>query len=274
MTSSAGIGQLEVGLGHPLAGAFRKTIETGKPPGRWKFFLVEDLADLAPIVVGTFVHTPGNRLLFFPGGSTKITTDDPHDQFSGKRLDHITLDPSVKPGRHASHVAVLGLTHEKSRGLNYTTRPPAGYGVPWFSLLVPDLRGYHQLPKQLKIHFPRSRPDGSRFGEQLLSNGGLGFVPLPSHPGSPSYIQFDIWAGRGAGWERLGDKPLSWPYKPELVANAPRGLQAVQVNRLSMGFSPTLGIVVNVCRPIGQLRGSKSLRPNIADPDNDVSSSG
>ena len=265
MTSESGTGELEVDLDHPLVGAFRKAIETGKPPGRWLFFMVEDQPDLAPIVVGTFVYTPGDRFLFFPGSSTVLAADHSEAPFAGKRLEHLTLDPPGKPGKHSSHVAVAGSPHKQSRGIRYTTTPPSDFMVPWFSLVVSNLRGFHRLPRQLHIHFPPPRPDVTRFGEQLLAAGGSTSVPLPPPAGNPNYLQFDIWAGRGVHWREAREKPLSWPYKPELVANAPESEQRVTVRRGQIDFSATAGLVLNITRPAGQLRGSRILRPNLTE---------
>jgi hypothetical protein len=265
MSSSAGTGELEVDLDHPLLGAFRKAIETGKPPGRWLFFMVEDQPDLAPIVIGTFVHTPGNRFLFFPGSSTILADDHEEVRFAGKRLEHLTLDPPGKPGKHSSHVAVSGSPPKQSRGIRYTTTPPSDFMVPWFTLVAPDLRGFQRLPHQLHIHFSPPRPDVSRFGKQLLSAGGSTSVPLPPPAGNPNYFQFDVWAGRGGDWQNTQENPLSWPYKPELVTEAPEGQQHVTVRRGQIEFSATAGLVLNITRPAGQLRGTHILRPNLTE---------
>ena len=261
---SLGKGELEIDLSHPLAGPFRRAIKTGKPTGRLNFLLVQDGVDESPVVAGVFAHTPGDRLLFFLGSSIEIETDHPWAHFDGARLDHMTLDPLTKVGKYSSHVAVQGLPAHESRGSRHTANPPSGYMVPWFSLLVPHIQGFPKMPKTLSIQFQSPRPDLARFGKQLIGEPRMALVPLPRSANRPSYVQFDVWAGRGSAWQAAQVKVIAWAYKPEIVADAPKGQQNIIVNRMVIRFSSTAGVVVLISRPAGELLVPRILRPTLS----------
>jgi hypothetical protein len=88
----AGTGSRAVKPDHPLVIPLRLAIEQGRPPGSWSWaaFAEEDSGRLR--VIGTFVHSPGDRILFFPGGTMHIstipfdelTTDEPMSSFNDK----------------------------------------------------------------------------------------------------------------------------------------------------------------------------------------------
>ena len=108
---SEGAGELTADITHPAVAAFRRGMEEGKPTGTWHYLIVHDQPYLQRTIVGTFVKTPKDRILFFPGASIAIETDDPTARFNGKRLDHITADPP-KAVKASSHVAVQDLPRQ------------------------------------------------------------------------------------------------------------------------------------------------------------------
>ena len=264
ISSATGLGELNVDLNHPLARPFQLSLTTGKPMGRWASLLVEDERGAAPRVAGTFVYTAGDRLLFFPGAPMTIEDDPALPRFSGKSLEHLTLDPPRKPGKHSSHVAVQP-TSDSGRGITYTTTPPPDLLIPWFTMLVNDMEGFYRLPSRLSISFPYPRADLQRFGEALVKEriAGIGFFPLPPTASSPNFVQFDVWAGRAEGWQEKRTKPLSWVYKPEIVSNPPRSEQTITANQVQIELSTSIGVVVIVSRPAGSLLGARILRPTL-----------
>jgi hypothetical protein len=56
-TFSAGSGTLEATPEHPLLTPLRLAMVTGKPPGRWAWFAVQDLFMGIFKVIGSFVHS-------------------------------------------------------------------------------------------------------------------------------------------------------------------------------------------------------------------------
>jgi len=261
---SQGKGVLAVDTEHPAVAAFRRGMEEGQLTGTWRYLLTYDLPTLPYTIVGTCVKTPKGHVLFFPGAAIAIETDDPTARFNGKRLDHITADPP-RTAKPSSHVAVQDLPYDESRGLNYRSAPPPEHMVPWFSFLLPNLAGFAELPAQLRVRFPPPPGNVDDFGQRLLADGGFDRVPLPPVAGpGPTYVQFDVWLGRGSHWKTLRVRPLSWPYKPEIVEGAPEQRQDVTVNRVDIDLGSETGLAVLVLRPAGRLRHPRILRPKLS----------
>jgi len=263
MQFGSGEGVLQVSPDHPLVAPFRRSIETGKPPGTWRYMLCQE-SEGAPHVIGAFALSPGGRIIFFPGGSSIISTDDPNAHFTEHRLDHIALDPSDLNSPHASHVAIYADPGENSRGLNYRSSRPADHLFPWMSLLLPNLDGLPTLPRILRVTFAPPRPDLERFGNQILEDGGLAWVPAPEAATEGEYyLQFDVWVGRGREWERGKARVIAWAYIPEVVRNAPWLQQSLEVRRLHIKLEEELGLVLMLSRPRGKLQGARILRPTL-----------
>jgi hypothetical protein len=255
-TFSGGIGTLEVGPDHPLIGPWRVAILEGRPTGQWFWFAVHDQLKGACRVLGSFVHTPGDRLLYFPGAAVSIHADG--EQLARSHMDHITLDPPTPKGRHRSHVALS----EGSRGNKYGSRPPQGHLQPWFSLLTPNLDNFTTMPAELRVSFPPPRPDVQNFARDLLKGPGLRVIPLP--PGGPdAFLQMDVWVGRVSDWQSLRARPLSWPYKREIVLDAPSDSQRVDVIEQNVEFATSVGLRILCLRPRGRLAGAHILRPTV-----------
>jgi hypothetical protein len=149
-----GSGTLEATPEHPLLTPLRSAIVAGKPPGRWAWLAVQDVFIGVYKLLGSFVHSPGDRLLFFPGAEAVVVPGEQDERFDEKRIDHLTLDPPDAKGRHRSHVAVFGIPGKESRGVDYSTKPPEGLLVPWFTLVCDTLAGFEILPRELKVTFP------------------------------------------------------------------------------------------------------------------------
>jgi len=266
MHISGGMGKLRVRSDHPIAVAFHHGIVKGKPIRSWKYLLLKDDPSALRLVIGTFVYTLGDRVLYFPGGFVTLDTDSPAKRFNGTRLDHLTCDPPVG-SKFTSHVAVYGLPKKKSRGLSYSSFPPSGYMFPWFSLVIPNTRGFCILPARLAVEFQAPKSDVLRRFEHLTRElDGYELTPLPPTKGTgPSYIQFDVWIGRGKKWRELQRRPLAWAYKPEIVMYPLVGKQTLTAAQVLFDFGSDLGLAVLVTRPLGTLLGPpRILRPKIS----------
>jgi hypothetical protein len=255
-TFSGGIGTLEVGPEHPLVSPWRVAIHKGRPPGQWFWFAVRNQLKGTSSVLGSFVHTPGDRLLYFPGGVVDIHADG--KQLSRNRMDHLTLDPPTPKGRHNSHVALS----EGSRGDKYGSRPPHGHLQPWFSLLTPTIDNFTIMPAELRVSFPPPRPDVQSFARDLLKGPGLRVIPLA--PGGPhTFFQMDVWVGRVSDWQSQRVRPLSWAYKREIVSDAPSDSQRVDVIEQNVEFATSVGLRILCLRPRGRVAGAHILRPTV-----------
>jgi hypothetical protein len=236
-------------------------MEEGQLTGSWRFLVLKEDSGVPPLILGTFVRTPRDRVLFFPGGKSVLITDDPTVKFYARHLDHITLDPH-RTATAAFHVASRGFPPEQSRGLEYRTTPPPGQMVYWFSLLLPSLEGLSVFPNALSITFPPPRGNIDEFCARLMDDGGYSEMDLLAPPeGAASFLQFDIWVGRGIGWRDLGSHPLPWALFDEIVEDA--GPQRLQGTRTAIPFADDLGVVVFACRPIGTLSTARLLRARL-----------
>ena len=254
---------LEVDADHPLTGGLRQILAEGKPGSVSRFLVLESGDDRR--LLGTVSHTVGDRLLFGPAAYVQVSTGDPRSRFEGATLDHLTLDAPGKGGRHLSHIAVRDLPAEHSRGLGWTTVPPPGHKVPWFSLLLPEIGELPVLPGRLLIHIPRRWSDLGAYGEKVIGSiGGLDRIPLPVPSSLPSFVQLDFWAGRGRDWRRLQHRPLPWAYKQEIVSDAPAGEQQITVSEATIGLSDGIGVTILAARPAGRLGGAHVLRPRLS----------
>jgi len=213
---------LEVDANHPITGGLRQILSEGKP-GLVTHLLGLDTGE-GRRLLGTLSHTVGDRLLFSPATHVKVFTGDPSSRFESAELDHITLDPPSKTSRHSSHIAVRNLPTAKSRGVGWTTVPPAAHKVPWFSLLLPTVELLPLLPDSLVVHLPRIWTDVDAYAEKVI--GSIGTVErlvLPEPLVAPAFAQFDFWAGRGLGWTQEKHRLLAWAYKTEIIRDAPLG---------------------------------------------------
>ncbi len=255
-----GYGEINVEPDHPLIAPLRLAIEAGRPPDRWSWAVFGDH------IVGSFAHSEGNRLLFFPSSITHLA-DETLGKFYRMRLDHLTLDPPSSEGRHRSHVAAFGLPLRGSRGLSSWIKPSAGKLPLWFSFVAPDLAGFPLVPNKLTVTFRSPRPGSTEFGKQLVGVFTTAYAPVPEPVGQPSYFQFDVWAGRGQAWEWRGfcSDPLSWAGVRGVVKSAPPGTLHSKVVPLNVEISTTAGVHIVASRPAGEVDGHYFWRPRLAE---------
>lgn len=255
---SAGEGELRAGTDHPLAGPFRVGLLHGRPPGTWGFLAVA--VQPHPKVLGAFVDTPGNRLLFFPGASTYLNGS----QFGlGNKeflLDHITIEGPHTRGRYGSHVALRAIGGRQHRTGGWSTRVRAGWLVPWFTMLAPGLDDFQPLPKRLLINFTTRRPDLQRFADEMIGGGTVALAPMPALAEAPNFLQVDVWVGRWVGWEASRAEVLPWAYKGGVVVGAPEGGQEVDTVAATAHLAADLGISAIVSMPTGTVDHPRFLR--------------
>src|SRR5438477_13146498 len=90
-TFPGGVGTLEVEPDHALVSPWRVAMRDGRPPGHAHWLIALDQVTGLCKLLGSFVHTAGDRLLYFPGASIEIHEKD--GALPRGKLDHITLDP-------------------------------------------------------------------------------------------------------------------------------------------------------------------------------------
>jgi hypothetical protein len=260
---SVGDEELRVPVSHPAFAAFRRGMEDGQLTGTWRFLLASIPPARLPTIVGTVVETPNGRFLYFPGAAIEVSTETQGSRFEQYRpLDHVTLDQPKSNGEYRSHIAVSGLpANNKSRGAEYRSHVTPGYLLPWFSLLVPALDEFVRIPGHLWVEFPPPRRDVEAFGKQLMANGGMIHVPLPTASSSDHYIQFDVWVGHGADWQSRRVQFLPWSSKLGILTREEELGAKIHCASVDQVFGPESGIRVCACQPLGELREPRILRP-------------
>jgi len=134
---SDGTGDVQVDENYPLVTVFRKCIRTGKGTGSWMFLLAQEEDHESRTILGTLAHTPGKRILFFPGHAGEVLSDHARPVWNGRTLDHLTLElDNDAMSRWSEHVAVLGEAPNRGHEVRGKVRP--GFLHPWFSLLLND----------------------------------------------------------------------------------------------------------------------------------------
>ncbi len=265
-----GQGEFEGDLHDPLSAPFRWAIKSGKPPGQWKLLLLSH-ANEGYWVAGTFMHTRGKRLLYFPGARIELeATARPPKRFVGSEIDHMTLDPPHKPGKHRSHLKFMAEREGKIHGYSFTTTARAGWMIPWFSLAFSGLDRLLKPPATLYLPVESPRPMTDAFIDALMRSGGMEMVRLPEVAGDPHFLQFDIWAARGDEWRTGISGPVRLAADDSLVGDRPGMGQTIPLSskrfELAHGQEKA-GIAVYVSRPAGKLYHETIRRLPFPEPD-------
>lgn len=252
-----------LGLDHPLISPFRAAVTEGRVTGAWHYYTIIDDPSDRPCVIGSFVHTPGNRLLFFPGGAIMFGRLDPSSKLAGKRIDHLTLDMPDR-GRWKSHVTMCGSptnSKRQDRGLNCRGKRMSGQMFHWFSICASDLSIFEELPEQIALSFEAPRPDVGRFCEQALGNyRGHSTVTLPkAHGGSKTFTQIEFWVGNGSSWQDLAAAPVWFDGTADIKYHEAPNTPHI-ITRTEIGFTPDLGVCAFLTRRRGELSHSLIMR--------------
>ena len=110
------------------------------------------------------------------------------------------------------------------------------------------------LPRTLLFPFVGPRRDEA-YHQVMASSGGGEMMTLPPPAGSPCFLQFDLWEGRGDNWRdlRSGIFPLclSRKHVQRPVAN-----QTPPNRFVAIELADNVGLLVWATRPAGQLISS------------------
>lgn len=189
----AGKGELEVDTKNFLVAPLRTALEGGRPADDRVQVIFQ--TSERELVLGSFLQTEKDRILFFPASAVRVANEDsPH---KGLLVDHLALDPPTEAGEHRSHVTFRG---SRNRRRLPTRVEVQGMALPWFSLLIPDLKPLSRLPKTLTVRFDKTRDDPKRFAERVLS-GRPGIAMVPVELSSVEFLQIDAWVARGSDWK-------------------------------------------------------------------------
>jgi hypothetical protein len=250
ITFDEGSGEVRGDEDHPLAAPFRRAMLYGAPTGALRTIVLHD--GETPYLFGTAVATAGGRLLFCPAAEVVVSHEP--SVLVGRRIEHITLDPARRKGRHKSHIAF----QDGRRGEGWTTFVHDGHLIPWFSVLMSELGADLTLPRTIDVAFPRKRIDGDFAADLLGSSEAIVSVGLPSAEDNPSFLQFDFWAGMQESWRSLQSGVIPWAFVAAIAADVPQS-QEVTPSRVAVEMEHGMGLVLVVTRIRGRLKGEGRL---------------
>lgn len=259
--TNRGVGEVSVTDEDPLAGPFRRGMRTGHPTGRWRGVAINDDESVPRIFGYLGLSAKTRRLMWFPAAHLTLT-DFSQDKngdlrrFVGRTVDHVTLDPEGRPGRHRSH-----LTHtDGTRGPTVSHYPREGELIPWFSLLLPDTSMMRVLPQKLEIRFASARPDQD-YPADVAGDGFWIVIDSLAKPRLPSFLQIDVWAGMTDGWDQLHNDAVPWPLVRGVARNVPDPL-VQPARRAFFELESDRGLALIMTRPPGELDSPRLMRAN------------
>lgn len=238
----------------------RPLLDEGRPLKSWSRLLARETPPRLTRWVGNFIHSAGDRLLFFPHADL-----DEHHEDSGKwlPLDHLTLERSTS-GEHRSHWTFkqrpLRRRRKQIAGYRHATMPP---GVtPWFSILASDLWGFSDAPAELWIRWSLRRPEPPT----ELTAVTEALVDFPARPSREThYYQLDLWL-LDEDAKETPMRPIPWAQQTDLMKSAPPNEQKVSAWAARWSLPSWPGLLCAVASsPQGQLRHGSTIirgRPN------------
>lgn len=263
MRSSPGVGELTLDPDHPLVRAFKASLIRGRPPEDWRLVVVHDHAGEPPVIIGTFVRTLGNRLLYFSAANLRLgqwIKGEGVADINGALLDHVTLDPPRNSERREGHLTLLGRENRDRHAWRFRTLSRDGWHY-WFSLLAPALDDFPRLPALITLVFSSGREDLRERHPDFGSRGAFSGMEMPPPPASDrSFIQLDVWVGEPDAQKEATDlRPIPFVKESQIVQEGPE-TQTAQCHLLELGFPGGERIAVAVTRLAGHVRGSMLLR--------------
>lgn len=262
-----GVGTLKIDAGHPLMAAFRRTLQTGSPAGKWMLLIVRPSSNEAPRLLGSIAWTRGGRFLFFPGRIGECQSNHPDKRLNGRVLDHVTLELDSQMRRYSEHTAVM--KEDGAPGARGQARRGAvlkDHLHPWFSLLISDIGRYELLPRVFTCKTEVPASDIVRRTHAMLSDGKRTVCSFPTPgQGGLHYYQLDVWAGVGEDWSKRQAAAIPWP-TCDGVVQGHMG-EAVTTYKQVHVVDLQCGVVTVLSRPTGTLPRPGLVHASIGPPE-------
>lgn len=235
----------------PLVAVFRRSIRLGNPSGCWMYLIVRSSPETRPKLLGTISWTEGGRFVYFPGTRSRVESTHQDGRLNGRELDHVTLEIDASRTRWVEHVVVLGggRNHGQSRRGELRGEPLH----PWFSLLLPSLETYGDVPARFTHTFDVPTSDKNRRALAIMGGGmSRSALVFPPAPHREHFYQLDVWAGRGPGWTSRNPDALPWSSQSHAVENH-RGEPVLRsASKHELGGDQ--GVAIVLTRPSGTLK--------------------
>jgi hypothetical protein len=191
-----------IGTGHSikensaLVKPFRNILNEGKPAEKIVFVFYQE-NDNRYFVLGSFVNTIANRILFFPGltFSRIIHTPDGKDLTNEElhTIDHFTLQ---KENLTKWHVTSL---EKRTQGIQYSqlkTKKVNDDAYLWFLMAIPDASKLEIMPKTQEYRLKGPNTDMKRRFQNMVESvedKEFPVVLINYIPPSPNFLNFEVF---------------------------------------------------------------------------------
>jgi hypothetical protein len=240
-----------------LVRPFHKALQDGKPVGKINYIFYEEGKDY--FILGSFVYSPGNKIIFFPGIiDTRLIRSVEEGEILSKgilhNVDHISLESNLR-------VYHMTLKQKKIDGSKYprkNTHPVKDDIFLWFSMGIRNNKVLEKAPKtqeiKLKWNDYAELKRKFRFIDESRGNANFNVTCVNDQPEENYYINFEFFvspsfhpkdAPTDIGIYHVG---LSYSTKPDTRPKIMTRLHSIDLG----GFSGSLWI--RVSKIIGKLK--------------------
>ncbi len=236
-------------LDNPLSRATASLFNRGRPSQRISQCYFRG-ADAVLRWLGIFVHSQGDRVLFFPGFKAphEYVVGNSHSKEWNKPfvIDHLSLEPDWDTWHLTSPCSVEHLGKLK-------TRPLENGCIHWFSASVESSDELRVLRKETVVSTEVSEADVDRRAnifQAMSENAVVQIVELNSQyalNAVPNFLHFSVLVGP-PGFESPPSQLLGLPYGGQLASSKPAdwdGQAPVRVHRVSLSKCIDLEIIAS-----------------------------
>lgn len=256
-TMPPGVPGTDTSPANPLARALRQLLRDGRPFNRVSSCFFNDERG-AVRWLGVFVHSAGDRVIFFPGLS--MNADHIHGFRSEEEkwkmqpfaFDHLSLESDMRTWHVTS-------TDSKDH-LGRPTTLPLGEGrVLWFGMSVADSNALQIVNRETVITAEVPEGDGRRRMDVLVkAREGMDF-PMVSlnteHPGPPGigFLHFSVFVGP-TGFANYPGPELGFPFgSPFLAAPLQNEIFGLPLRSHRFALTDEMDIQITCTRLPGRL---------------------
>jgi len=247
-----------------LARPMRQLFEKGRPIGRFNYvFHTNDVCS----ILGSLCYTPGGRVLFFPGltsrkliwskhrGPTPITKAT-----SNELVDHITLDKNFRN----VHVTTSFANGTKKHVMSGASRKVRKDVIFWFGISIQNSKVLEKTPNELTMIFTTSSTDADRrikLIEEARNNAKHHVTSLPKgkYLKENEFLHFAFFFGPYE-YEAVNNLPLFIPTQEPIVLDyAAEKKVEVRKHPVNLEGLRDRKVWVIVSKHFGKIRGQDAI---------------
>jgi hypothetical protein len=234
-----------------LVKPFRNILKDGRPPDEISFVFHQE-SENDYFVLGSFVKTIGNRILFFPGlrfskivhtpTGIDLTNQESHN------IDHFTLDENM----NRWHVTLVQKSDLDTRYPSLKTKKVNNNSFFWFLMAVRDPTMLEVMPKTQEYMLKGPPADMKRRFENLTKSVEAKHfqVTCVKSPSLPSFLNFEIYTSSGGEL----NPPRDVFVIPSPISASSRNIQQIHSRVHDFSLDQSSSISIRVYKIIGSLK--------------------